>query len=168
MAVTVHAATVAWRHVTYKDHRFVMSKVGKGWRAMIYAPRSLSPLPEKPTNLEQSSNEAIIAEAQGRLDLLPKLATELVAANVDILVALYTPCARAAQQANIPPMSRKVTSLKRSCGGGFITSPHRMRVAPATPVNTEVTLPFLCWPPNTAEARSTAQRQQPCCSIAPR
>jgi putative ABC transport system substrate-binding protein len=40
-----------------------------------------------------------IRSAQGRLDLLPKLAGELVAAKVDVLVALYTPCARAAQKA---------------------------------------------------------------------
>jgi putative ABC transport system substrate-binding protein len=45
-----------------------------------------------------------IRSAQGRLELLPKLAAELVAAKVDVLVALYTPCARAAQLAtrNIP------------------------------------------------------------------
>jgi putative tryptophan/tyrosine transport system substrate-binding protein len=40
-----------------------------------------------------------IRSAQGRLDQLPKLAAELVEAKVDVLVALYTPCARAAQQA---------------------------------------------------------------------
>ena len=40
-----------------------------------------------------------VRSAQGRLDLLPKLAAELVALKVDVLVALYTPCARAAQQA---------------------------------------------------------------------
>jgi putative ABC transport system substrate-binding protein len=40
-----------------------------------------------------------IRSAQGKLDLLPKLAVELVAAKVDVIVALYTPCARAAQQA---------------------------------------------------------------------
>lgn len=40
-----------------------------------------------------------IRSAEGRLDLLPRLAEELVAAKVDVLVALYTPCARAAQQA---------------------------------------------------------------------
>lgn len=40
-----------------------------------------------------------IRSAQGRVDLLPKLAGELVAAKVDVLVALYTPCARAAQKA---------------------------------------------------------------------
>jgi putative ABC transport system substrate-binding protein len=40
-----------------------------------------------------------IRSAQGKLDALPKLAAELVAAKVDVLVALYTPCARAAQEA---------------------------------------------------------------------
>ena len=40
-----------------------------------------------------------IRSAQGRLDLLPILAAELVAAKVDVLVALLTPSARAAQQA---------------------------------------------------------------------
>ena len=40
-----------------------------------------------------------VRSAQGKLELLPKLAAELVAAKVDVLVALYTPCARAAQQA---------------------------------------------------------------------
>jgi putative ABC transport system substrate-binding protein len=37
--------------------------------------------------------------AQGRLDLLPNLAAELVALKIDVIVALYTPCAVAAQQA---------------------------------------------------------------------
>lgn len=54
--------------LTYKDHRLVVSKVGKGWRAMIYVPRSSSPLRESPTNLEQSSKEAIIAEAKCIVD----------------------------------------------------------------------------------------------------
>jgi putative ABC transport system substrate-binding protein len=40
-----------------------------------------------------------IRSAQGRLELLPELAQQLVAAKVDVLVALYTPCARAAQRA---------------------------------------------------------------------
>ena len=37
--------------------------------------------------------------AEGKVDLLPKLAAELVALKVDVIVALYTPCALAAQQA---------------------------------------------------------------------
>jgi putative tryptophan/tyrosine transport system substrate-binding protein len=37
--------------------------------------------------------------AEGRIDILPKLAAELVASKVDVIVAVYTPCALAAQQA---------------------------------------------------------------------
>ncbi len=37
--------------------------------------------------------------ADEKLDLLPKLAAELVALKVDVIVALYTPCALAAKQA---------------------------------------------------------------------
>jgi putative tryptophan/tyrosine transport system substrate-binding protein len=36
---------------------------------------------------------------EGSMDQLPKLAAELVALNADVIVALYTPCTRAAQQA---------------------------------------------------------------------
>lgn len=34
--------------------------------------------------------------AEGKLDLLPKFAAELVALNVDLIVAVFTPCAVAA------------------------------------------------------------------------
>ena len=54
--------------LTYKDHSIVITRVGKGWRAIIYAPRSLSPLRESPTNLEQCSKEAILAEAKWIVD----------------------------------------------------------------------------------------------------
>jgi putative tryptophan/tyrosine transport system substrate-binding protein len=37
--------------------------------------------------------------AEEELDRLPRLATELVGLNVDVIVAIYTPCALAAQQA---------------------------------------------------------------------
>src|SRR4030095_6344968 len=37
--------------------------------------------------------------AEEKLDLLPKLAAELVTLKVDVIVAVYTPCALAAQQA---------------------------------------------------------------------
>ena len=40
-----------------------------------------------------------LRSADGKLDLLPKLAAELVALKVDVIVALYTPCALAAQRA---------------------------------------------------------------------
>jgi hypothetical protein len=54
--------------LTYKDHRIVITGVGNGWRAMVYALRSSSPLRESPSNLEQSSKEAIIAEAKWIVD----------------------------------------------------------------------------------------------------
>src|ERR1051326_6134791 len=61
-----------------------------------------------------------IRSAQGRLDLLPKLADELVASRVDVIVALYTPCARAAQEAtrDIPI----VAIIANPVETGFITS----------------------------------------------
>jgi putative ABC transport system substrate-binding protein len=37
--------------------------------------------------------------AEGRIDLLPRIAADLVALKVDVIVAVYTPCALAAQQA---------------------------------------------------------------------
>jgi putative tryptophan/tyrosine transport system substrate-binding protein len=37
--------------------------------------------------------------AEGNIDLLPMLAAELVALRLDVIVALYTPCALAAQHA---------------------------------------------------------------------
>src|SRR5262245_55949005 len=40
-----------------------------------------------------------LKSADQKLDLLPKLAAELVAQKVDAVVALYTPCALAAKQA---------------------------------------------------------------------
>jgi putative ABC transport system substrate-binding protein len=40
-----------------------------------------------------------LRSAEEKLDLLPKLAAELVALKVDVIVAVYTPCALAAQNA---------------------------------------------------------------------
>lgn len=66
--------------------------------------------------------------AEEKLDRLPKLAAELVALRVDVIVALYTPCALAAQQATreIPivavsadPIATGLASLARP--GGNIT-----------------------------------------------
>jgi putative tryptophan/tyrosine transport system substrate-binding protein len=61
------------------------------------------------TNLREGLRELGVAEgqniefefrsAEGKLDRLPALATELVRLNVDVIVALYVPCALAAKQA---------------------------------------------------------------------
>jgi hypothetical protein len=61
--------------LTYKDHRIVITGVGNGWRAMIYAPRSLSALAESPTNLEESSKATILAEAKCIVDVRCSLTT---------------------------------------------------------------------------------------------
>jgi putative ABC transport system substrate-binding protein len=70
-----------------------------------------------------------IRSAAGKLDLLPGLAAELVALKTDVIVAVFTPCALAAQQATRqipivvvtadPVGSGLVTSLARP--GGNIT-----------------------------------------------
>jgi hypothetical protein len=54
--------------LNYKGYRLLVSPVGKGWRAMIYAPGSPSALPESPATLEKSSKEAIVAEARKIVD----------------------------------------------------------------------------------------------------
>jgi hypothetical protein len=54
--------------LNYKGYRLLVSPVGKGWRAMIYAPGSPSALLESPATLEKSSKEAIVAEARKIVD----------------------------------------------------------------------------------------------------
>jgi putative ABC transport system substrate-binding protein len=58
--------------------------------------------------------------AEGRIDALPKLAAELVALRVDVIVALFTPCALAAQQATrqIPIVMFAADAV----GSGLVTS----------------------------------------------
>jgi len=70
-----------------------------------------------------------VRSAEQKLDLLPRLAGELVALKVDVIVAVYTPCALAAKQATReipivvmsgdPVGTGLVTSLSRP--GGNIT-----------------------------------------------
>jgi ABC-type uncharacterized transport system substrate-binding protein len=54
--------------------------------------------------------------AEGKLDRLPELAAELVRLKVDVIVALYVPCALAAKQATreIPIVTRQIAVLTNS------------------------------------------------------
>jgi putative ABC transport system substrate-binding protein len=63
----------------------------------------------------------LLRSADGKLDRLPALATELVAARVNVIVALNTPGARAAIQATqqIPIV---MTALGDPVGSGFVSS----------------------------------------------
>src|ERR1700688_3046268 len=61
-----------------------------------------------------------LRSAEGKLDLLPKLATELVALKVDVIVALLTPCALAAQNARL--VMRIVVVSGDPVGTGLVTS----------------------------------------------
>jgi putative ABC transport system substrate-binding protein len=56
-----------------------------------------------------------LRSAEGKLDLLPKLAAELVALKVNVIVAVYTPCALAAREATreIPSSLCQLTRSKR-------------------------------------------------------
>jgi hypothetical protein len=54
--------------VDYKGHRIEVSSVGKGWRAVIFAPGSTHALADSPSNLEKSRSEEIIAEAKRIID----------------------------------------------------------------------------------------------------
>jgi len=49
--------------------------------------------------VEGQNIEYLFRSSDGNTAVLPKLAAELVALKVDVLVALYTPCALAVQQA---------------------------------------------------------------------
>ena len=50
--------------IGYKGYRIEVCRVGKGWRASIFSPGSISPWPNSPVNLEKSSTEEIVAEAK--------------------------------------------------------------------------------------------------------
>ena len=55
--------------------------------------------PQKLGYVEGQNINFDFRSADGNIDLLPKLAAELVALRLDLIVALYTPCALAAPQA---------------------------------------------------------------------
>jgi hypothetical protein len=54
--------------IDYRGYRFLVSSVGRGWRALIYAQGSRTALPESPSMLEKSSREDIVAEAKRIVD----------------------------------------------------------------------------------------------------
>jgi hypothetical protein len=54
--------------VEYNGYRIEVSPVGKGWRAVIFAPGSTRALADSPSNLEKGRSEEIIAEAKRIID----------------------------------------------------------------------------------------------------
>ena len=50
--------------VEYKGFRIELSPVGRGWRAVIFAPGSTRALADSPSNLDKSRTEEIVAEAK--------------------------------------------------------------------------------------------------------
>ena len=60
--------TQAMTIVEYKGFRIEVSPVGRGWRAVIFAPGSTRALADSPSNLEKSRTEEIVAEAKRIID----------------------------------------------------------------------------------------------------
>jgi hypothetical protein len=52
----------------YRGYRIETSPLGRGWRASIYAPGAMSPLPESLAVLEKASKEDVVARAKGVVD----------------------------------------------------------------------------------------------------
>jgi hypothetical protein len=52
----------------YKGYRIEVSRVGKGWRATIFAPDATRPLADSPFNLEKSDKEEIVVKAKRVID----------------------------------------------------------------------------------------------------
>ena len=50
--------------IQYGHYRIDVSRVGKGWRASIYAPNATHPLADSPSNLEKSDKNEILTEAK--------------------------------------------------------------------------------------------------------
>jgi hypothetical protein len=50
--------------IQYRHHRIEVSRVGKGWRASIFAPNAMRPLADSPSNLEKSDKKEIVAQAK--------------------------------------------------------------------------------------------------------
>jgi hypothetical protein len=96
--------------IDYRGYRFLVSPVGKGWRAMIFAPGSPSALPESPATLEKSLKEAIIVEAKRIVDARLKHKVEEAAAY-QVIVLLSSIGVRALPR---PPRSVCATLVVQS------------------------------------------------------
>jgi hypothetical protein len=54
--------------IQYRHYRIDVSRVGKGWRASIFAPNAMRPLADSPSNLEKSDKKEILAQAKRVID----------------------------------------------------------------------------------------------------
>jgi ABC transporter substrate binding protein/integrase-like protein len=93
------AATV-WPLATFAQQK--VYRIGALLLGIAYADSFQKALKEelgKSGYIEETHFVLEVRSAEGRLDLLPKLAAELVALKVDVIVAIYTPCVFAARQA---------------------------------------------------------------------
>ena len=54
----------------YRGYRFLTCPLGKGWRVAIYAPGSLTALPDSPAILEQCSKDVCVDQAKKIVDAL--------------------------------------------------------------------------------------------------
>jgi hypothetical protein len=54
--------------IQYRHHRIEVSRVGRGWRASIFAPNAMRPLDDSPSNLEKSDKKEIVAQAKRVID----------------------------------------------------------------------------------------------------
>ena len=68
MSGTIEGIVQAKTVLEYKGYRIEVGPVGKGWRAVIFAPGSPRALPESPSNLEKSRTEEVVAEAKRIID----------------------------------------------------------------------------------------------------
>jgi putative tryptophan/tyrosine transport system substrate-binding protein len=94
-------AAIAWRHVAHAQQLKVY-RIGALLLGIADADSFRTELREELRRFGYVEGRNVLFEfrsAEEKLDLLPKLAAELVALKVDVIVALYTPCALAAQRA---------------------------------------------------------------------
>jgi len=99
--ITLVGGSVAWPHVVRaqqaKVYRIGVLLVGNA-DAESFQKEMREGL-GKAGYVEKQNLMFEVRSAEGRLDLLPGLAAELVSLKVDVIVALFTPCALAAQKA---------------------------------------------------------------------